>query len=107
MVEMDDKGLVPEPELYRRMFDNEDSAATEQPTARQEDLGDGTVRVRLESSTEGSSVMYRVVSTGTRVTRRGRWQLYTDPILLQRGQSLVAIATRLGFSDSTVLNVSP
>ncbi len=96
----DDKGLVPEPELYRRMFDNESSAETEPPRARKAPGRDGTVRVSLAARTRGASLGFRLVAGD------GRWLPYTGEIVLGRGQALEAISQRLGFAPSAVVAVS-
>jgi len=106
MIAMDDKGLVPEPELYRRMFEDESSAKTAEPIVRTEQLDDGAVRIVLECPTEGASFGYRLVSPRAEVSRQGHWQLYVDGIRLEPGQSVAAVATRLGYEDSDIVTFS-
>lgn len=103
MRRMDDKGLVPEPELYRRMYPNEDSATTEPPIASQRSGENGTVLVTLQPRTEGSSLAYRFVEEG--MTGKVGWQLYQDEIRLEQGQQMEAIASRLGYAPSAAVTL--
>ena len=100
----DDKGLVPEPELYRRMFENESNAITDPPVLTETRRNDGTMQVELRPRTEGSSLAYRIANDGSR-ERDAPWLLYTDKVLLQKGQTLQAIAARLGFENSPAVSV--
>ena len=100
MRKMDDKGLVPEPELYRRMFDNEDSGVTAVPLLTKRPGSDGSVTVTVETQVEGASLAYRIVPKGADTPPRGGWLLYTGAVRLEQGESLEAVASRLGFPDS-------
>ena len=99
----DDKGLVPEPELYRRMFENESDARAEPPLVTQSPGGDGSIEVVLRPRTEGSSLAYRIgpLVEGTRTG----WTLYTDKVVLGKGQSLHAVASRLGYRTSRAVSI--
>ncbi len=100
----DDKGLVPEPELYRRMFENESNAVTEPPILNQTRQGDGSTQIELQQRTEGSSIAYRIREGGP-ANDGDRWQLYTGKVLLREGQALEAVAARLGFETSPAVSV--
>lgn len=101
----DDKGLVPEPELYRRMFENESDAATQPPGLSKTRLDDGSLRVELHAKTEGSSIAYRILAPHGGRTE-GHWQLYTRKVTLGKGQKLEAVACRLGFEASPPVSVA-
>ena len=100
----DDKGLVPEPELYRRMFENESNAVAEPPVLHETRRSDGSMQVELQPRTEGSSLAYRIGERGDS-EGGGRWQLYTDKVLVRKGQTLEAVAARLGFETSPAVSV--
>ena len=100
---MDDKGLVPEPELYRRMYPNEDSATAEAPLVSKRNGEGGTVFVTLQAQTEGSSLAYRFVGEDT--TGKIGWQLYEDEIQIEQGQQIEVIASRLGYETSPAVAV--
>ena len=103
MRRMDDKGLVPEPELYRRMYPNESDATTEAPTAKTARSADG-LRVTLQARTEGSSIAYRI--SGDEGSPAGeRWLLYSDEVVLKSGQTMEAVAQRLGYAPSSTVTV--
>ena len=104
MRRMDDKGLVPEPELYRRMYPNEESATTAAPRASRQRKADGSVLVDLQARTEGSSLAYRFVDD-SQASDTSRWLLYTAPIRLEPGQRMEAVASRLGYSRSETVTV--
>lgn len=103
MLRTDDKGLVPEPELYRRMFADENSERSEPPVATTERLQDGSFRVTLTAKTEGASMAYRIVDGGSGTPR---WSLYTRPVRLEKGMELEAVSSRLGFADSDSVTVA-
>ena len=105
MRRIDDKGLVPEPELYRRMFANEDNETTQVPIATKGRLDNGAATVSLKAQTEGSSLAYRVIAAGGASAPKDHWMLYTNAVQLQQGESLQAVATRLGFADSAIVTV--
>ena len=100
----DDKGLVPEPELYRRMFQNESDAVTESPILNATRRSDGSIQVELQPRTEGSSLAYRIIESG-RGASSDRWRLYTGKVLLRKGKALNAVAARLGFETSPPVSV--
>lgn len=103
MRRMDDKGLVPEPELYRRMFENEADSQADPPALSQTRRSDGSVEVELLPRTEGSSLAYRIGSGEGR--DRPAWQVYTGKVVLEKGQTLDAIAARLGYRDSETVSL--
>lgn len=107
MRRMDDKGLVPEPELYRRMYRNEESATSEPPLVRTERESDGSVWVSLTAQTEGASLAYRITpknNAGGQAS--GGWLLYSGRVRLGQGESLEAVAARLGFENSPPATVT-
>ena len=104
MLRTDDKGLVPEPELYRRMFADENSETTEPPAATTERMQDGSVRVTLAAKTEGASMAYRIARDGNE-GGQPRWSLYTGPVRIEEGMQLEALSSRLGFADSDTVTV--
>ncbi len=103
MRRMDDKGLVPEPELYRRMFDNESEQRTEPPRLTRSRRSDGSIEIEIRPQTEGSSLGYQI-SAGSTGPQEG-WRLYTGKVVLKQGQTLHAIASRLGYQASRTVAV--
>ena len=107
MLRMDDKGLVPEPELYRRMYPNQISATTEVPLVTTTPESDGSMRVSLQAQTAGASLAYRIAGSESGGKRADtHWLLYTGEIRLGPGLSLQAISARLGFENSAPVTVT-
>ncbi|MCP5114464.1 MAG: sulfatase-like hydrolase/transferase, partial [bacterium] len=99
MKRTNDHGLVPEPELYRRMYPENRQEVTAAPTARTSQSGGSTV-VELTSATEGASIAYTLESGDN-----AHWRLYTKPVSISPGKTLRAKAIRLGFEESRVVTV--
>ncbi len=105
MRRMDDKGLVPEPELYRRMFENEDGGVTAAPLLTKRSGPGGSLTVAVEARTEGASLAYRIVPRGAETPPREGWLLYTGEVRLEPGESLEVVASRLGLADSPAVRL--
>ena len=99
MVEMDDKGLVPEPELNRAMYPNNRKERTAPPSVSKRSNPGGSAIVTLRSS-EGASIAY-TLDEGA----EARWLVYSEPLKLPAGAKLRARAVRLGLDDSEVVVV--
>ncbi len=105
MVRMDDQGLVPEPELYRRMFPNEDGARTRPPVAESSPSEQGSTLVKLTPATEGAAIVYRILSDPRTADEVG-WRVYTQPVRVPAGMTLEAVASRLGYANSEAVTVT-
>ena len=68
------------------------------------DPGKDTVRLRLESTTEGASIGYQILKAGEPL--QDRWLLYASPITLPVGHTLKAVAHRIGYAPSTVVTAT-
>lgn len=101
MKEIDDNGLIPEPELYRRMYPGNRVAQAEKPSVSKEPSGGGAVAVTLASSTEGASIAYTLEEGND-----AGWLLYTGPVTLKKGGKLRAKAIRIGFNDSSEVTIA-
>ncbi|GBC97993.1 Arylsulfatase [bacterium HR17] len=96
MRETGDIGLIPEPELTEMMRPQGKWQKTATPRLKVVKQSDEAVTVALECATEGASIAYRIEVDGN----RGRWRLYTHPVTVNRDETLVAKACRLGCYDS-------
>lgn len=105
MVRLDDQGLVPEPELYRRMFPNENGSRTRPPAAESKPLAGGAALVQLTPATEGAAVVYRMLGAPGSAGE-GAWRVYTQPIRLPTGTKLEAVSSRVGYADSEAVTVT-
>lgn len=96
MRETGDLGLIPEPELAEMMRPNGKWQKTAAPRLRIVKQSDEAATVGLECETEGAPIAYRIEADG----KEGRWQLYTQPITVRKGETLIVKACRLGCYDS-------
>ena len=89
-----DLGAVDERELVRQFWNGTDAMpVTGRPQLRRDSLG----RFVLESKTPGAQIAYRINAPGT---EPGPWQVYTGPFDYERGDTLRAVAQRIGYRES-------
>ena len=91
-----DLGAVNEIELVHQFW----GGASEMPvTGRPQASRDSLGRFVLRSKTEGAQIAYQLTPRGG---EPGRWLVYTGPIDYVRGDTLRAVAQRIGFAESGV-----
>ena len=98
MREIEDKGLMQEADLIELMWPGMTQPVTQSPVA---DSRDG--RVALASGTRGASIGYQRLTAND--TLGSTWQIYTEPIRLEPGEALIAVAHRIGFLPSDSITV--
>ena len=98
MDEIEDQGLVPEPELIEQLWPNSIQPITAAPVAERR-YG----RVELYSDTEGAQVGYQLLDSEE--DYRTSWNVYTQPVQVPVGQRLIAIAHRIGYQPSNMVEV--
>ena len=98
-----DRGLLPEPELYRAMYPGGERETVPPPAAEKLPGRNGSVKIKLSAAAEGASLAYRIRGDGA---ESERWLLYRQPVLLEKGRTLRAIAARLGYNDSPAVTIS-
>ena len=96
MQEIDDRGRLSEPEYIASIWPGGIQPVTRAPVASVE-----SGRVRLTSGTPGASIGYKRLSAGA--TPDGGWKVYSGPITLSEGDSLVALAHRIGYRASEIV----
>lgn len=94
-----DKGLVPEPELYRTMFPENRKEQAQAPTASKRANPGGGAAVTLRSP-EGASIAYTFEEGPD-----ARWLVYSKPLELPAGRTLRARAVRIGYDDSDEVTI--
>ncbi|MAC70102.1 MAG: sulfatase [Gammaproteobacteria bacterium] len=94
----DDKGMMPEPDFIREIWPGEEQPVTKSPTATQQ-YG----RVVLVSTTEGANIGYQILAADEELT--GTWSVYTGPVPVAADQRLIAIAHRIGYKPSTMIEL--
>ena len=93
MEEIGDQGLVPEPEFLASIWPDGTQPVTASPSIEPTENG-----VHLTSETTGASIGYQVLLSNEEVT--DHWQVYTQPVTLNPGERLVAVAHRIGYKPS-------
>ena len=94
----DDKGMMPEPDLINEIWPGMEQPVTSSPTAsRQYD------RVVLSSLTPGANIGYQMLGPAEELG--STWQVYTEPLELLPGMRLIAIAHRIGYQPSSMIEL--
>ena len=89
-----DLGAVPEVEMVSDFWNgSEEMPVTGRPQAGRDSLG----RFTLRSATPGAQIAYQITPRGG---TPGRWQVYTGPLEYVRGDTLRAVAQRIGYAES-------
>ncbi len=57
--------------------------------------------VAIKCITDGASIAYKLVGADGIVPQR--WEVYTQPVELQKGQKIMAVAQRIGYLPSKVM----
>jgi len=94
IMEIDDKGVKyrTEKELMLNMWPGGDQPETGLPQ-----LVVANGEVEISCRTEGASLVYQVNHRGI---HHGHWWLYSDPVNVEPGDTITAIAHRIGFRES-------
>ena len=95
-----DLGLIPEKELAEKMW----------PGGVQPETGNPEIKIEenkavIQSPIEGASIAYQV-SAKDEVGEKGKnWLLYTGPLEVSKGDTIKAIAIRIGYKQSQEQNM--
>jgi N-sulfoglucosamine sulfohydrolase len=95
IAEVGDLGEVPEIELVDRFWNGQDEMPQ---TGRVQLRRDSIGRFVLTSKTPGAQIAYQIVPPGTEAGNT--WRVYTEPIDYPRGDTLKAVAHRIGYRES-------
>ena len=98
MNEIDDRGLMPEAEYVQSIWPDFKQPETAPLKASKEN---GTISLSCE--TKGASIGYQIVNW--RAEAGDGWQIYTEPVKLERGEKLFALAHRIGYKPSEMIEV--
>ena len=93
MSAVNDPGTMPEMEFVSTLWPNH----VQPQTAPVKFYLEGGA-LRLASETDGASIGFQVLSSGD--SPGNRWQVYSDPITLNEGYTLHALAHRIGYAPS-------
>jgi Arylsulfatase A and related enzymes len=91
----DDKGSIPEKEWVASMWPDFQQPQTSGPVfqATKE-------KVSISCATAGCVISYQLVPKGQRPSNH--WHVYTGPVAISAGQTLYAIAERIGYKSSAI-----
>lgn len=91
-----DLGALDEVAMVQQFWNGGDEMpVTGRPQLRRDSVG----RFVLESKTPGAQIAYQIIPAGQKVRS---WQVYTGPLDYVRGDTLKAVAQRIGYAESGV-----
>jgi hypothetical protein len=95
--EVPDLGAIPEKQLIKQMWNGGDKppVTTDPLFVRSDNV------VAIKCITDGASIAYKLVGADGIVPQR--WEVYTQPVELQKGQKIMALAQRIGYLPSKVM----
>lgn len=99
IVDIDDKGLVPEAVYIDSIWPDRIQPEVAQPVVSKEGR-----TISLSTTTEGASIGYQIVKKGAEAGKT--WHIYQEPIQLRRNQELLVIADMIGYKASEVLRTN-
>ena len=97
LANINDLGFVPERELIANFWPQGRQPITEPPVFSMNENS-----LSLISETEGASIGYQVI--GDKQELGASWKIYKEPIRLEVGQRLIALAHRIGYVPSKQVN---
>lgn len=98
--EIKDRGLKPERELLEDMWPGLVQPATAKPVILKD-----TRSVSLHCDTKGASIGYKWIGPGDEADQIA-WQVYSQPLKTVKGFTLLAVAHRIGYKKSEVVEYS-
>lgn len=92
-----DLNMMPEKELMASLWPDKSQPVTISPK-----LSKTSGKISIESATKGASIGYKVVSATDTMSN---WAIYNKPVELKENESVIAIAHRLGFRPSKIVEL--
>lgn len=93
-----DKGPIPEYDMLLRMWPDGEQPVTQKPKISSEGNS-----VTLSCPTEGAEIAYLVTDKEITPTLDSGWKLYSKPFELNKGDIVYAMANRIGYRDSEIV----
>jgi arylsulfatase A-like enzyme len=93
MIDINDKGFMPEKEMLELMWPGGQQPVTNKPEMIILDKSRKEQHLQLYCATPGASIAYKLGENAT-------WQLYTSPLNVSRKTKIVAKAIRYGYKES-------
>lgn len=98
MAEIQDVGEMPEGELIDKLWPGRIQPQTASPSVNK----NGN-EISLACDTEGSSIGYQILTQGEEPGKW--WEVYTKPVVVEKGQRMVAVSDRIGYVPSDIVDV--
>jgi hypothetical protein len=99
-----DYGLIPESEMVKTMWPDFEQPITNSVSLNAVDISEGK-KIALSTKTKGASIAYIISNQpDQKFDFNSGWKLYTEPVALEKGQTLYAIAQRIGFRESEIVS---
>ncbi|MEM9983978.1 MAG: sulfatase [Bacteroidota bacterium] len=96
---INDRGLMKESELIELMWPGGERPETADPV-----LSKSGARVAISCATEGASIGYQIMAEGESAPPQS-WMMYQEPVEVPAGHKLVAVADRIGYLRSEVVEM--
>jgi len=96
MGEIGDRGLIEEKEYLESIWPGQIQPETADPIFMEENG-----KTSISSSTDGASIGYQMLEDGEEAGER--WEVYMEPIEVAKGIRLVAVAHRIGYKRSEIV----
>jgi N-sulfoglucosamine sulfohydrolase len=94
-----DYGLIPESKMIQEMWPN-----YEQPTTTSAIINIDNKKVTLLPATKGASIAYIISdNVNEKLDFNSKWQLYHQPITVEKGKTIYIISQRIGFKESEII----
>lgn len=96
MKRVDDKGFIPEKKWVESMW-----PGMKQPVTAEPQFHLSTGSITITSPTPGASISYKIVkTTAQKKSDSIAWQVYNNPVRLNKNETIIAIAERIGYKSS-------
>lgn len=97
-----DYALTPEAEMIEKMWPNFEQPVTKHVTLTVMETSQRKT-LSLSSQTKGASVAYYISENqDEKLNFNSPWQLYTQPLFVEKGKTIYTIAQRIGFRESDI-----
>ncbi len=96
MADIADRGLLPEADFIETIWPGMVQPNTAEPVLNEQDN-----LLSLSSATEGANIGYQIVESDQKIGPL--WEVYTRPFRIETGQKLYAVAHRIGYKESEVI----
>jgi N-sulfoglucosamine sulfohydrolase len=93
-----DYGLISESKMIQEMWPNFEQQITINPIIQTDNN-----KTTISSKTKGTSIGYIISKNANeKLDLNSKWQLYHQPLTVQKGKTIYTIAQRIGFKESDI-----